>query len=75
MTKSIFVLLYRILAGAMEVFNTSVIIFCIEHRTKYIHSLNFFKMDFVARTFMLLNSAINFIVYCAVSESFKVRFP
>ena len=57
----------------MEVANLQAIIYCVSERITYVKSLLFYKMDFIARTAMLFNSSINFIVYCAVSESFKVR--
>ncbi|XP_059087359.1 FMRFamide receptor-like isoform X2 [Tigriopus californicus] len=64
----------RILAGAQEVTNTHLIIHCIENKTQYIPSMDFYKLDFVARLLMVINSSINFLVYCAVSTPFKRAF-
>ena len=63
----------RILAGAQEVTNTSLIIHCIENKAQYIPSMDFYKLDFVARLLMVVNSSINFLIYCAVSAPFKVN--
>ena len=63
----------RILASTHEVFNTSLIITCIEARRQYIPPIDFYKMDFVARMLMVVNSAINFLIYCAISSPFQVR--
>ena len=48
-----FVLFCRILAGAIEVSNTSIIIFCVEHSTRYIHGLLFYKVGCGSRDFSI----------------------
>ena len=57
----------------MEVLNTNVILKCVENHVRYIHTLLFYKVDFVARTLMIFNSSINFLIYCALSSPFKVQ--
>ena len=34
--------------------------------------MDFYKLDFIARMLMVLNSSVNFVVYCSVSTPFKV---
>ena len=63
----------RILASTHEVLNTQLIITCIEAGRQYIPPIDFYKVDFVARMLMVVNSAINFLIYCAVSSPFQVR--
>ena len=64
----------RIVASTLEVTNTNLIIYCVENELRYVPSLNFYKLDFFARLFMVVNSALNFIIYCAVSTPFQVKF-
>ena len=62
----------RIMLGFQEVVNTRTIIDCIEKDVQYIPSLTFFKVDSVARLLMIVNSSVNFLVYCAGSTAFQV---
>ena len=62
----------RIVASSIEVYHSNVILNCIEHNTRYVPTMNYYKLDFFARFFMVVNSAINFLIYCAVSTSFQV---
>jgi hypothetical protein len=62
----------RIMASTHEVLNTKLIITCIEAGRQYIPPIDFYKMDFIARMLMVVNSAINFLIYCAVSSPFQV---
>ena len=64
----------RIIASTVEISNTDLIIKCVENSVRYIHSLTFYKLDVIAHVLMILNSAVNVIVYCAVSTPFHVRF-
>ena len=72
---STFVVLHlpRIAASTHEVAHTKLIISCLEAGRQYIPTLAFYKLDTVARLLMVFNSAINFIIYCAVNPNFKVR--
>ena len=63
----------RIVASTLEVTNTNLIIFCVENEVRYVPSIDFYKLDFFARLFMVVNSALNFIIYCAVSTPFQVK--
>ena len=63
----------RVIASANEICNLDVIIYCIENNKEYISSLFFFKFDVVARTCMIINSSINFVIYSAMSRQFQVN--
>ena len=60
----------RIIASTVEVINTNQIIHCVEQN--YVPHKEFYLLDFVARICMILNSATNFLVYCAISTPFQV---
>jgi len=62
----------RILASSIEVINTELITFCMEHKVKYLPPIHFYKLDFMARVLMLFNSGINIVIYGAVSTPFQV---
>jgi len=59
-------------ASSHEVLNTKLIITCIEAGRQYIPPIDFYKTDFIARMLLVINSAINFLIYCAVSSQFQV---
>ena len=63
----------RIVASSIEVYHSNLILHCIKNEVRYVPSMNYYKLDFFARFFMVVNSAINFLIYCAVSSSFQVR--
>ena len=63
----------RFIATMIEVFNTNLIIRCIENEVRYLPTIEFYRLDYFARMLMVLNSAINFLIYCAVSTPFKVN--
>ena len=62
----------RIAISAKEVTNLNTIITCIENHRRFIASMAYFKVDIIARMFMIVNSAINFVIYSAVSSQFQV---
>ena len=61
----------RIIASTIEVMNTNQIIHCVEQN--YVPHKEFYLLDFIARICMILNSATNFLVYCAISTPFQVK--
>ena len=63
----------RIAISTKEVTNTNLLVTCIENKKKFFPSLQYYQIDIVARTFMMVNSAINFVIYSAVSHPFQVR--
>jgi len=58
----------------LQVMSTSTIIECISIGAHFIPTLNFFLWDCVARFLMIVNSSVNFLVYCGGSSSFQVSF-
>ena len=62
----------RFIATIIEVINTNLIIKCVENEVRYLPTIQFYRLDYFARMLMVLNSAINFLIYCAVSTPFKV---
>ena len=62
----------RFIATIIEVVNTNLIIKCVENEVRYLPTISFYRLDYFARMLMVLNSAINFLIYCAVSTPFKV---
>jgi len=64
----------RIVASSIEVYHSNLILHCIKNEVRYVPSMNYYKLDFFARFFMVVNSAINFLIYCAVSSSFQETF-
>ena len=68
----------RLVASMIETAHMSQIVECVEHGFRYFPSKSFFKLDFLARMCMVMNSAINVIIYCLVSSPFQVctyNFP
>ena len=63
----------RFIATIIEVVNTNLIIKCVENEVRYLPTISFYRLDYFARMLMVLNSAINFLIYCAVSTPFKVN--
>jgi len=55
-------------------FNFRLILKCIEAGTDYMSVLTFYTADTIARLLMVINSSINFLVYCAGSSQFQVGF-
>lgn len=62
----------RIALGTDEVLHTALIIRCIDNKVRYITSLTYFRVDSIARLFMVVNASVNFLVYCAGSTAFQV---
>ena len=63
----------RLIASTLETFETNLIVKCVENGLRYIPTKQFFKLDFLARMCMVMNSSINVIIYCLVSSQFQVK--
>ena len=48
----------RFIATMIEVFNTNLIIRCIENEVRDLPTIEFYRLDYFARMLMVLNSAI-----------------
>ena len=68
-----FLNLPRILVGGFEVTKTWIILKCAENNFDYHENLYFFQWDTISRVLCVLNSSVNFLIYCAGSEQFKVN--
>jgi hypothetical protein len=65
----------RILVGGFEVSETWLILSCVEAEYEYLPNLTFYRWDAVSRLLMVVNSAINFLIYCTGNDQFKVNTP
>ena len=63
----------RIALGGYEVSNTWLILRCVAKGSKYLSTLTFYRWDTISRLLMVINSSINFLIYCAGSQQFKVN--
>ena len=64
----------RILVGGYEVSKTWLILHCVSLDAEYMPDLTFYRWDTISRLLMVINSSVNFLIYCTGSEQFKVRF-
>ena len=62
----------RVFMGAYEVSKMYLVIHCAEYRTEYHPEMWYYRSDNVCRLFMVLNSSINFLIYCIGNDQFKV---
>ena len=62
----------RIVVGGYEVSKTWLILHCVASGAEYMPNLTFYRWDTVSRLLMVVNSSINFLIYCTGSEQFKV---
>ena len=62
----------RFVLGSFEVSNTWLILRCLENKVKYLSPLTFYRWDCISRLLMVVNSSINFLIYCTGSDQFKV---
>ena len=62
----------RFVLGSFEVSNTWLILRCVENKVKYLSTLTFYRWDCISRLLMVVNSSINFLIYCTGSDQFKV---
>lgn len=64
----------RILVGGYEVSKTWLILHCVSSDIEYMPDLTFYRWDTISRLLVVINSSVNFLIYCTGSEQFKVRF-
>ena len=65
--------LQRIMVAGYEVSQTWLILHCVHNDSEYMPVLPFYYWDSISRLFMVVNSSINFLVYCTGSDQFKVN--
>ena len=63
----------RVLLGIQELLEYSDADWCYLHDYDYHHSMLIYIMDFTARFLVILNSSINFLIYCMVGSKFRGR--
>ena len=63
----------RVAVGGYEVSKTWLILHCVENKAEYMPHMTFYYWDTVSRLLMVINSSINFLIYCAGSDQFKVN--
>lgn len=63
----------RLVLGLMEINHTYTIMKCLNGSVKYMRSLDSYVADEVARFLMVLNSSVNFLIYCCFSKAFQVK--
>ncbi len=61
------------LVGGYEVSQTWLILHCVDTKFDYLPNLTFYRWDAISRVLMVVNSSINFLIYCMGSQQFKVR--
>ena len=64
----------RIAIGGYEVSQTWLILHCVKAGAEYMPNLTFYYWDEISRLLMVVNSAINFLIYCTGNDQFKVHF-
>ena len=63
----------RVLLGIQELLEYSDADWCYLHDYDHHHSMLIYIMDFTARFLVILNSSINFLIYCMVGSKFRGR--
>ena len=62
----------RIVVAGYEVSQTWLILHCVQNGSEYMPVLPFYYWDSISRLFMVINSSLNFLVYCTGTDQFKV---
>ena len=68
-----FLNLPRVFMGAYEVGKMYLVLHCAEYKEEYHPKMWYYKVDNICRFLMVVNSSINFLIYCIGNEQFKVR--
>ena len=61
----------RVLLGIQELLEYSDADWCYIHDYDHHHSMLIYIMDFTARFLVILNSSINFLIYCMAGRQFR----
>ena len=67
-----FLNLPRVFMGGYEVGKMHLVLHCAEYKEDYHPQMWYYKVDNICRFLMVLNSSINFLIYCIGNEQFKV---
>ena len=63
----------RLILGVIEVTQLKTVEQCYEHGLDYQVSKQTYILDFLARFLVILNSSINFLIYCLVGSEFRSK--
>ena len=63
----------RLILGIVEVTQLSTVEQCYEQGLPYNISKQTYLMDFLARFLVILNSSVNFVIYCLVGSEFRAN--
>ena len=63
----------RIILGVVEVTQLRVVKQCFENGLDYQVSKQTYILDFLARFLVILNSSVNFLIYCLVGAEFRAK--
>ena len=63
----------RLILGMIEVTQLSTVEECYEHGLDYHVSKQTYILDFLARLAVILNSSVNFVIYCLVGSEFRSK--
>ena len=63
----------RLILGLLEVSQLNTVEICYEHGFSYNIPRNTYILDYFARLLVIINSSINFIIYCITGTEFRSR--
>ena len=63
----------RLILGMIEVTQLSTVEECYEHGLDYHVSKQTYILDFLARFLVIVNSSVNFVIYCLVGSEFRAK--
>ena len=63
----------RLILGMIEVTQLTTVEECYEHGLDYHVSKQTYILDFLARFLVILNSSVNFLIYCLVGSEFRSK--
>ena len=62
----------RLILGFFDVAHMFTIMKCFKAKVKFMRNINQYVADEVARLLMVVNSSVNFLIYCCFSNNFQV---
>ena len=63
----------RLVLGLIEVTHLNTVEKCYEHGLDYNVSRQTYILDFLARFLVIINSSVNFLIYCLVGSEFRSK--
>ena len=62
----------RVFMGAYEVSQMHLVLHCTRYNSEWHPRMWYYRLDNISRFLMVLNSSINFLIYCIKNSQFKV---